>query len=89
MPLPANAAAFAHGWLANQGLHASGYVVLGLGARRPKKQPSVEQVLPPKQVEHAADLRIDEAERIGEYRARHPAAMLAQIASRLAQPSDG
>ena len=43
--LPANAAAFAHGWLANQGLHASGYVVLGLGARRPKKQPSVEQVL--------------------------------------------
>jgi ADP-heptose:LPS heptosyltransferase len=43
--LPAEAAAFARGWLAERGLQAGRYVVLGLGARRPKKQPSTAQVL--------------------------------------------
>ena len=43
--LPDASAAFAERWLAERGLRAGGYVVLGLGARRPKKQPSTEQVL--------------------------------------------
>lgn len=43
--LPAASAEFARGWLAERGLSAGRYVVLGLGARRPKKQPSTEQVL--------------------------------------------
>ena len=43
--LPAASADFARGWLAQRGLEAGRYVVLGLGARRPKKQPSTEQVL--------------------------------------------
>jgi len=43
--LPPDSAAFARAWLAEQGLHPGGYVVLGLGARRPKKQPSAGQVL--------------------------------------------
>lgn len=32
-------------WLAGRGLEPGGYVVLGLGARRAKKQPSTEQIL--------------------------------------------
>ncbi len=36
---------FARAWLAARGLHPGGYVVLGLGARRAKKQPSTMQVL--------------------------------------------
>jgi len=43
--LPAASAAFARGWLAERGLAPGKYVVLGLGARRPKKQPSTAQVL--------------------------------------------
>lgn len=43
--LPGDAAAFAQEWLASRGLKARGYVVLGLGARRPKKQPSTGQIL--------------------------------------------
>ncbi len=43
--LPAASAAFAAQWLAARRLEAGCYVVLGLGARRAKKQPSVEQVL--------------------------------------------
>ena len=43
--LPSASAAFARGWLAERGLSAGRYVVLGLGARRPKKQPSTTQVL--------------------------------------------
>ena len=43
--LPAASAAFAPGWLAERGLAPGSYVVLGLGARRPKKQPSTAQVL--------------------------------------------
>lgn len=43
--LPQGAAAFAQGWLAGRGLRSRGYVVLGLGARRPKKQPSTAQIL--------------------------------------------
>ena len=43
--LPQAAAGFAKRWLAERGLGAGGYVVLGLGARRPKKQPSTAQVL--------------------------------------------
>jgi len=43
--LPGEARAFARDWLAERGLAAGGYVVLGLGARRPKKQPSTAQVL--------------------------------------------
>lgn len=49
-PLPRYAlapasAAFARSWLAARGLQAGRYVVLGLGARRPKKQPTPTQVL--------------------------------------------
>jgi len=43
--LPAAAREFARGWLAGRKLAAGRYVVLGLGARRPKKQPSTAQVL--------------------------------------------
>jgi ADP-heptose:LPS heptosyltransferase len=43
--LPAAAADFARAWLAAHGLEQGRYVVLGLGARRPKKQPSAGQVL--------------------------------------------
>ena len=43
--LPAASAAFATRWLAERGLKRGQYVVLGLGARRPKKQPTSEQVL--------------------------------------------
>ena len=43
--LPAESSAFAQRWLAERGLAPGKYVVLGLGARRPKKQPSTAQVL--------------------------------------------
>jgi len=43
--LPAGAAAFARSWLAGKGLAAGRFVVLGLGARRAKKQPSTAQIL--------------------------------------------
>lgn len=43
--LPASSAEFARAWLAERGLAQEGYVVLGLGARRPKKQPTTRQVL--------------------------------------------
>jgi ADP-heptose:LPS heptosyltransferase len=43
--LPAAGQAFAASWLANHGLAPFGYIVLGLGARRAKKQPSTRQVL--------------------------------------------
>jgi heptosyltransferase-3 len=43
--LPAASAAFATGWLAQRGLKQGQYIVLGLGARRPKKRPSIEQVM--------------------------------------------
>ena len=43
--LPPASAAFAAGWLAERGLAPGRYVVLGLGARRPKKQPTTAQVL--------------------------------------------
>lgn len=43
--LPASAAGFGHDWLAARSLQANGYIVLGLGARRPKKQPSTAQIL--------------------------------------------
>jgi len=43
--LPEEAAAFARRWLGERGLSHGGYVVLGLGARRAKKQPSHEQIL--------------------------------------------
>lgn len=43
--LPEESAAFARSWLAARGLAERRYVVLGLGARRPKKQPTTAQVL--------------------------------------------
>ncbi len=43
--LPEASAAFARDWLAARGLAPGRYVVLGLGARRAKKQPSTAQVL--------------------------------------------
>ena len=43
--LPGPAAEFAREWLAGRGLAAGRYVVLGLGARRAKKQPGTQQVL--------------------------------------------
>ena len=43
--LPPKSAAFAKQWLAERGLKPGRYIVLGLGARRPKKQPSTAQVL--------------------------------------------
>ena len=43
--LPEEGKLFARQWLNEHGLTAGSYVVLGLGARRAKKQPSTEQVL--------------------------------------------
>lgn len=43
--LQEDAAAFARQWLGRNGLEPGKYVVLGLGARRPKKQPSTAQIL--------------------------------------------
>lgn len=43
--LPAASAAFAAHWLAGRGIEAGRYVVLGLGARRAKKQPSADQAV--------------------------------------------
>ena len=43
--LPSASAAFARRWLAARGLTPGKYVVIGLGARRPKKQPGTAQVL--------------------------------------------
>jgi len=43
--LPTECSAFALKWLAERNLSPGKYVVLGLGARRPKKQPSTAQVL--------------------------------------------
>lgn len=43
--LPAEAESFAQQWLAEQGLAAGGYITLGLGARRAKKQPTTEQII--------------------------------------------
>lgn len=43
--LPAQADAEARRWLAERGLAPGGYVVLGLGARRAKKQPTRDQIL--------------------------------------------
>lgn len=42
--LPQEAQTFAQGWLAEQGLTPKGYITLGLGARRAKKQPTTEQI---------------------------------------------
>jgi ADP-heptose:LPS heptosyltransferase len=43
--LPERASATARAWLAARGLARDGYVVLGIGARRTKKQPDAAQVL--------------------------------------------
>jgi ADP-heptose:LPS heptosyltransferase len=43
--LPDAAKVFAERWLGEHGLSAGRYVVLGLGTRRPVRQPSTEQVL--------------------------------------------
>jgi ADP-heptose:LPS heptosyltransferase len=43
--LPKESTEFALNWLSGRGLLPGKYVVLGLGARRPKKQPSAAQVL--------------------------------------------
>ena len=43
--LPEEQRRFARQWLGERGLAERGYVTLGLGARRPKKQPSTEQIL--------------------------------------------
>lgn len=43
--LPEASRRFADQWLAGRGLEPGRYVVLGLGARRPKKQPATAQVL--------------------------------------------
>lgn len=43
--LPAEWQAFAQQWLAERGLRGGQYVVIGLGARRAKKQPTTRQVL--------------------------------------------
>jgi heptosyltransferase-3 len=43
--LPGESAAFALDWLKQRGLAPGKYAVLGLGARRPKKQPSTAQLL--------------------------------------------
>lgn len=42
--LPAGLHTFAQRWLSERGLRSSGYVVLGLGARRAKKQPTAQQI---------------------------------------------
>jgi len=43
--LPEAARSFAQAWLAARGLRAGGYVVIGAGARRSKKQPTPEQIV--------------------------------------------
>src|SRR5207244_1616656 len=43
--LPAQARSFAARWLAERGLASGGFVVLGLGARKSRRQPSAAQVL--------------------------------------------
>ncbi len=43
--LPSEAAAFARTWLEERGLSAGSFVVLGLGARRAKKQPTTLQIV--------------------------------------------
>jgi ADP-heptose:LPS heptosyltransferase len=43
--VPAAATAFADGWLAARGLAPQRFVVIGLGARRAKKQPTADQVV--------------------------------------------
>ena len=43
--LPEASRAFADRWLAERGLKPGGYVVLGIGSRRPRRQPSTTQVL--------------------------------------------
>ena len=43
--LPETARTFAQAWLAGRDLAAGGYVVVGAGARRPKKQPTPGQIL--------------------------------------------
>ncbi|HEY6720787.1 MAG TPA: glycosyltransferase family 9 protein [Burkholderiales bacterium] len=43
--LPPEQEAFARNWLRERGLSPRGYVALGLGARRKKKQPAPDQVL--------------------------------------------
>ena len=43
--LPAGEQAFAETWLAERGLAPRRYIVLGLGARRAKKQPTRDQIL--------------------------------------------
>lgn len=43
--LPVSPQVFAQDWLAERGLQPGAYVVLGLGARRAKKQPDTRQVL--------------------------------------------
>lgn len=43
--LPQADADFTRSWLAGRGVPAGGYIVLGLGARRAKKQPSTAQIL--------------------------------------------
>lgn len=43
--LPERDAAFAQDWLAQRGLRPGAYIVLGLGARRAKKQPTTAQIL--------------------------------------------
>lgn len=43
--LPAHWQGFAEKWLGEEGVPPAGYVVLGLGARRAKKQPSAQQII--------------------------------------------
>jgi heptosyltransferase III len=43
--LPAAQQAFAEAWLTERGLKPGGYITLGLGARRAKKQPAFEQII--------------------------------------------
>jgi heptosyltransferase III len=42
--LPSASEAFARDWLAGNGLRPQGYIVFGLGARRPRKQPGADQI---------------------------------------------
>jgi ADP-heptose:LPS heptosyltransferase len=42
--VPADAQSFARGWLSAHGLSEQSYVVIGVGARRRKKQPTAEQI---------------------------------------------
>jgi ADP-heptose:LPS heptosyltransferase len=42
--LPPASETFARDWLAGQGLRPQRYIVFGLGARRPRKQPSADQI---------------------------------------------